>query len=235
MFGAEGDREISTTRRCEEGDERTSEEEKPKDAGATDKASSNSPQWRPLFDGKSLENWKVTQFGGQGEVRVEDGKLILEQGTSLTGVTYTGDLPRTNYEVELHAQRVSGIDFFCGFTFPVGPSYCSFIVGGWAGGVVGLSSIDGRDASENETTRFMSFQTGRWYRIRVRVTDDVIRCWIDDESIVFQRIRDRRITTRAEVDLSQPLGFSTWETAAALKDIRIRKLSEAEVKEDQLP
>lgn len=191
-------------------------------------------KWRLLFDGKSLENWKVTQFGGQGEVRVEDGALILEQGASLTGVTYEGEIPRTNYEVELQGQRQKGIDFFCGFTFPVGESYCSFIVGGWAGGIVGLSSIDGLDASENETTRFMSFKTGQWYRFRVRVTEDVIQAWIDDESVVYQRIRDRKISTRVEVDLSQPFGFSSYETTAALKEIRIRELSAEEIAEDKL-
>jgi hypothetical protein len=210
-------------------------EESEPNAKDTTENPAESPNWRSLFDGKSLENWKVTQFGGQGDVHVEQGNLILERGNSMTGVTYDGPLPRTNYEVELQAKRVEGIDFFCGFTFPVGESFCSFIVGGWAGGVVGLSSIDGRDASENETTRYMSFPTGRWYRIRVRVTDDVIETWIDNESIVYQRIEGRRISTRTESDLSQPFGFATWETTAALKDIRIRELTGQEVRNEQLP
>jgi hypothetical protein len=48
-----------------------------------------------------------------------------------------------NYEIKLEAKKVTGNDFFCGMTFPVGDSFCSFIVGGWGGPVVGLSSIDG--------------------------------------------------------------------------------------------
>jgi hypothetical protein len=208
---------------------------------ADDAAVTESPRpradakWRLLFDGQSLENWKPTQFGGHGEVRVDEGNLIIERGNSMTGLTYTGPLPRSNYEVDLQAKRVDGIDFFCGFTFPVGESFCSFIVGGWAGGVVGLSSIDGRDASENETTRYMSFKTGQWYRIRVRVTDDVIRTWIDDQPIVYQRINGRRISTRSESDLSRPFGFATWETTAALKGIRIRELGDEEVQAEKLP
>lgn len=196
-----------------------------------DEAVEAAPQWRMLFDGKSLEGWKKTKFGGDGEVSVEDGNLILGMGFSMTGVTYTGDLPRTNYEVELEAKRVEGVDFFCGLTFPVQQSYCSFIVGGWAGGIVGLSSIDGRDASENETTRYMGFKNGQWYRIRVRVTDERIHAWIDDEKIVNQGIVGRKISTRSEVNLSQPFGLATWETKAAVRNIRIRELSHEEAGE----
>jgi hypothetical protein len=111
-------------------------------------------------------------------------------------------------------------------TFPVGKSHCSFIVGGWAGAVVGLSSIDGKDASENDTTKYMNFKTGQWYRIRVRVTDDNISAWIDDKQVVDQNIKDRKITTRNEVDLSKPLGISAWQTEAAIRNIRLRKLVE---------
>lgn len=182
------------------------------------------PKWRALFDGKSLDGWQKTPFGGEGEVKVEDGNLILGMGFSLTGVTYTGELPHSNYEVELDAKRVEGIDFFCGLTFPVKDSHCSFIVGGWAGGIVGLSSIDGKDASENETTRFMGFKTGQWYHIRLRVTDDLIEAWIDDDKVVHQRITDRMISTRPEVNLSKPFGFATWETKAALRNIRLREI-----------
>ena len=50
----------------------------------------------------------------------------------LSGITTTlKDLPTTNYEVEFEAQRVMGTDFFVGYTFPVGDSACSLILGGW--------------------------------------------------------------------------------------------------------
>lgn len=195
--------------------------------------SSTSAAWQELFDGKSLVGWKPTPFGGEGEVRVEDGLMILEMGETLTGANYTLPVPRTNYEVEIEAMRRKGIDFFCGFTFPVGDSHCSFIVGGWAGGVVGLSCIDGRDASENETTRYMTFDNNRWYRIRVRVTPDLIAAWIDDQNVVYQDIRGRKISTRVEVDASQPFGLATWQTEAAIRRVRLRRLEESELKRDE--
>jgi hypothetical protein len=181
--------------------------------------------WRSLFDGKSLDGWKITNFGGEGEVRAEQGELILEMGYSLTGVTWDRDFPKSNYEIRLQAKRTQGDDFFCGLTMPVKDSFCTFIVGGWAGAVVGISSIDGADASENPTSAFMNFQNDQWYNIRVRVTDDKILCWIDDDNVVEQDLVGRRVSTRSEVDLSKPMGVSTWETAAALRNIRYRRLA----------
>src|SRR5689334_13543165 len=95
------------------------------------------PAWQSLFDGKTLTGWKVTDFAGRGDVKVDSGRLLLETGV-MTGVTWSNDLPRMDYEISLEAMRVDGSDFFCGLTFPVGKDPCSFIVGGWGGGVVGL-------------------------------------------------------------------------------------------------
>lgn len=182
-------------------------------------------EWKPLFDGKTLTNWKSTEFGGEGKVAVKDGTIVLDMGSNMTGITWTGgELPHTNYEVELEAMRLSGSDFFCGFTFPVGDSHCSFIVGGWGGTMVGLSSLDDADASENETSTLINFESNRWYRIRVRVEPDRIRTWIDDKPVVDADIKGRKVSIRWEVDESRPLGIATWLTSAALRNIRLRAL-----------
>lgn len=182
------------------------------------------PSWKPLIDGKTLSGWKITNFGGEGEVTAKDGQILMEFGSSLTGITYEGEFPKTNYEISLEAMRVDGNDFFCGLTFPVAESHCSFILGGWGGAVVGISSIDGRDASENETTQYKKFESDQWYKIRVRVTPERIQAWIDDKVIVDQDIAGRKITTRREVDLSKPLGISAFETRAALRKLQYREL-----------
>jgi hypothetical protein len=189
-------------------------------------AAQTKDEWRSLFDGKTLAGWKSTNFGGEGEVLVEKGQLILEMGSNMTGVTWTGgDLPRVDYEIRLEAMKVEGNDFFCGLTFPVRDSYCSLIVGGWGGGIVGLSSLDAEDASENETSKVMGFQKGRWYRIRLRVAQERIEAWIDDENIVNVATAGRRISIRPEVELSKPLGIATWVTKAALRKIEMRSTS----------
>ena len=182
------------------------------------------PDWKPLFDGKTLEGWKVTNFGGEGEVTVKDGQIVMEFGSSMTGITYSGEFPKTNFEISLEAMRVDGNDFFCGLTFPVADSHCSFILGGWGGAIVGLSSIDGHDASENETTQYKRFESDQWYKVRVRVTPERIEAWIDDKAVVDQDIAGRKITTRREVDLSKPLGISAYETRAVLRKLQYREL-----------
>lgn len=176
-----------------------------------------------LFDGKTLTGWAITDFAGHGDVRVEDGRILLESGT-MTGVTWTNDLPRMNYEISLEAMRVVGNDFFCGLTFPVGDDPCSFIVGGWGGGVVGLSSLDGEDAANNDTTKYLNFDNGRWFKIRLRVTPNKIEAWIDNEKLVDADVTGRKISIRVEVEPSKPLGVATWSTTGALRNITLRRL-----------
>jgi hypothetical protein len=184
-----------------------------------------------LFDGKTTKGWKSTNFGGEGEVLVKDGSLILEMGSDLTGVTWQDAklIPRSNYEITFQAMRVNGFDFFCGLTLPIQKGYGSLICGGWGGGVCGLSSIDSYDASENETTSYRAFKAKQWYKIRIRVTDEEINAWIDDEEIIDVGIDDHKFSVRIEVEASKPLGFCTWQTTAALKDIKLRKLTKADL------
>lgn len=181
--------------------------------------------WQPLFDGTSLTNWKSTEFGGEGAVTVADGRVILQAGNDMTGITWTGPaLPATGYELALEAMRMKGSDFFAGITFPVGDSFCSLILGGWGGTVVGLSSINGRDASENETSQSIAFEQGRWYAVRIRVTPATIEAWLDGRQIVDVALEGRKIETRIEMLPSQPLGVASWRTTAGVRNIRLRRL-----------
>jgi hypothetical protein len=202
------------------------ESKEKKEDTATKSADSKSQKkrWISLFDGRSLKGWEITKFGGEGDVEVKNGRLILGLGSNLTGVHTRRKLPKINYEVELEAMRVDGSDFFCGLTFPVKKDHCSMILGGWGGGVCGLSSINFQDASENETTSYRKFEKGKWYKIRLRVTENEIQAWIGKEQIVDQEITGKRISTRIEVELSKPFGFCTWQTTGALRNIRIREL-----------
>src|SRR5215213_6046185 len=71
---------------------------KPADAG-----------WQPLFDGTTLANWQPSKFSAEGAVAVRDGRIVLDTGKSMTGITWAGTaLPATNYEIALQAMRVEG-------------------------------------------------------------------------------------------------------------------------------
>ena len=178
-----------------------------------------------LFDGRTLAGWQVTDFLGHGSVDVEDGSIVLGKGDPLTGITWAGEFPRLGYEITLDAMRVEGRDFFAAITFPVGDDPCTLVIGGWGGSVVGLSSIAGDDASQNETTRGMRFENGRWYRIRLRVTEEKIEAWIDEEPVVDFTHVGRSLSIRVEVWANQPLGVASWMTRAALRNIELRSLN----------
>ncbi|MBK7713036.1 MAG: DUF1080 domain-containing protein [Bacteroidales bacterium] len=173
------------------------------------------------INGRQLTGWEVTNFGPQGPVSVSGGEIILGMGDGCTGITWKGDFPSLNYEVSLEARRVEGNDFFCGITFPAGKDPCSLIVGGWGGTTVGLSSIDGLDASDNKTRMLMQFEKNRWYHIRLAVTDKQIIAWIDSARVVNFSTGSSRLSIRPEVELSKPFGIASWNTTAALRNIRV--------------
>ena len=189
-------------------------------------------EWKSLFDGKTLKGWKQSDFFKPGKSSVKDGAIILEKGTKMTGLTYDGkDFPKMNYEVSLESKRIDGRDFFCTTTFPVGDSFCSFVVGGWGGSVTGLSSIDGIDASENQTGQGIEYKNDQWYKVRIRVTDKRVETWIDKEQTVDLDTSDVKLGIRIECNVSTPFGIASYDTVGAVKDIKVRNLSAAEIKE----
>ncbi|MEY3173813.1 MAG: hypothetical protein RLZZ436_1727 [Planctomycetota bacterium] len=197
-------------------------------AAAADKDSAKAG-WKPLFNGRDLDGWKITNFGGEGDVLVENGEVIITQGADLSGIHTEQKLPKVNYEVQFEAMREAGSDFFAGLTFPIGDNFCSLICGGWGGGVCGISSFDGLDASENETTTYQQFEKGKWYRIRLMVRASHIDAWIDDTQIVNVDTTDRKISVRFEVERSKPFGFCTYATTGRIRNARIRSLTPAEI------
>lgn len=181
--------------------------------------------WKPLLDGKSLAGWKVTDFAGHSTVSVEKGSLVADAGSRLTGITYGREVPTMDYEIALDAMKLEGKDFFCGLTFPVGTTNCTLILGGWGGSITGLSSLDELDASENETGSNMTFETGRWYRVRVKVAKGRIEAWVDNDKVADVRTEGRKLSLRrGEIGKSAPLGIASFQTRAAWREIRVRQL-----------
>ncbi|MEA3366023.1 MAG: hypothetical protein U9Q79_10330, partial [Candidatus Hydrogenedentes bacterium] len=180
---------------------------------------------------ESWKDWRISDFDRTGAVYVEGDILVLEMGNDMSGVTRVSDFPKMNYEITLDAMRVAGDDFFCGLTFPVNDDPCSLILGGWGGTTCGLSCLDYNDAANNETTRYREFNKGQWYAVRLWVTPDRIQAWVDDEELVDVNTEGRDIDIRWEMEPCVPLGIATWRTSGAVRNIRIRELTDAEVKE----
>jgi hypothetical protein len=140
-------------------------------------------------------------------------------------VTWTGPFPQSDYEVRFEGARLEGGDFFASLTFPVGESFCTWVTGGWGGDIVGLSNLDGWDASDNETRSYFNFEKKRWYALRLRVTGERIRAWIDEQAIVNVEIGGRPIGLRpGEIKLSAPFGFASYATTGGVRKIEYRLL-----------
>ncbi|MEO2036138.1 MAG: DUF1080 domain-containing protein [Planctomycetaceae bacterium] len=205
------------------------------DATPATKEQDTKKDWKPLFNGRDLKGWKVSDFGGEGQVNIgPKGEVVIHEGVDLSGITTTRkDLPTTNYEVEFEAQRAKGTDFFVGYTFPVGDSACSLVLGGWGGGVCGISSLDFMDASENETTSYQDFTRGKWYKVRVRVTDSHIKAWVGKWTLADVERSSYKIDVRFEMEVSKPMGFATYQTVGKIRNARMRTLSPEEAKANE--
>ena len=188
-------------------------------------------KWVSLAPSKEgMGPWKALNFGGEGDTTWNEGTLTIEEGAELSGVVFTGkNLPEAPYELELEARRTSGVDFFCGLTLPVrDPKTCvTFICGGWGGGGVGFSSLDGMDASENETGSYQAFKDQEWYKIRLEIRKDSLKAWVGKKELVDVVTKGRKLGLRfGDIEKCAPLGLSTWQTTAELRGLRWRKLLE---------
>ena len=125
--------------------------------------------------------------------------------------------------------KLDGNDFFLALTFPVKDSHATFVVGGWGGGVVGISSVDDLNASENETMNIEGFEKDVWHKIRVRVTDNKLQAWIGEDQKVDLELEGRKISLLpGDIELSVPIGIAAYQTRARYRNIIWRNLDSAE-------
>jgi hypothetical protein len=193
--------------------------------------------WRNLFDGKSLSGWTSTKYARGGKVHIDpkfrdgDAAIVVDAGGALSGFNWTGDaVPKTNYEIDLETMKIKGDDFMCGLTFPVGDSHASLILGGWGGYITGISNLDNLDASENETQKSITYAMDRWYKVRMRVMPSRLQAWLDDKKIIDVDTTGRKISLRiGEIEMSVPIGISTYKTDAAFRAIKVRNLNSKEI------
>jgi len=179
-----------------------------------------------LFNGTSLDNWSKTDYAGKGEIFIDNNQtLVMEMGATLSGIHWTGDdLPVENYEISLQARRTMGSDFFCGLTFPYKDSHATLILGGWGGSLIGISSIDDFDASENETGDAYIFEEKEWYDIRLVVMETKLKVFINGETVIDADVAGKKVAMRVgEIEMSVPLGITTYGTTGEFKNIVLRK------------
>lgn len=186
-----------------------------------------------LFATPLVEHWKEAAIENNGGMTREPDGFTLNEGSPMSGnvfPTWVADgLPLTDYAIGYEAMRVSGHDFFGSITFPVGkPDRCvTFVLGGWGGSQVGISSIDGYDASENTTGSSQHFENNRWYRVRIEVADRFLKVLLDGRPIINTNLSGRSLSLRGG-DILQcvPFGFATYGTTGRVRGCVVEKLAQ---------
>jgi hypothetical protein len=184
-----------------------------------------------LFETPLVDHWRDAKIEDGGEIRREADGFTLKEGGPMTGnvfPTWEADgLPLTDYRVTYEAMRVSGSDFFGAVTFPVGgiDRCVTFVLGGWGGTQVGVSSIDGADASQNATGSSVQFENGRWYRVRIEVQEESLRVWLDDRPLVSFNPKGRQLGLRGpDIARCAPFGFATFGTEGRIKGCVVERM-----------
>jgi len=187
-----------------------------------------------LFASPALNNWRDAEMPGGGSFLRDAEGFTIKDGAPMTGIVYPGwikdGLPVTDYAITYEAMRVSGSDFFGSVTFPVRDSatFVTFVLGGWGGAQVGISSIDGYDASENTTGSSQRFQTGVWYRVRIEVRSRELRVTLNGRPIILTNILGRTLSLRSgEIDKCVPFGFATYATTGKIRGCVIERIAPA--------
>ena len=183
-------------------------------------------EWQSMFDGKTLQGWRETAFTGRGKVRVENGTIVLGPGAPMTGVTFTGEFPKSNYEVRFEARTNRRQRFLCQPHVSggrlvlylgdrrVGRRYRRTFQPGW------LGRQRQRDAD------VLRFREGALVRFppagHARTNHGLDRRQADR-----QRARSpaaRLACAPARFKLSAPFGFASYGTTGALRKIDYRPL-----------
>jgi hypothetical protein len=198
--------------------------------GETKREARSLPRWE-LFTPQQIAKWREAAVARSGGINQETDGFTLKEGSPMTGITFPswfGDgMPVVNYAIEYGAMRVSGGDFFGSATFPVRDkeTFVTFVLGGWGGSQVGLSCIDGYDASENATGSSQKFENGRWYQIRIEVRPKEIKVLLDGRPIILTNIAGRTLGLRAgEIDQCMPFGFAAYGSTGRVRDCVVERL-----------
>jgi len=203
-------------------------EEEPEDApqATAQMPPAGAREWA-LFDGTKLDGWRVldprppSRLRGPS-VRLGGGRLVLDGGKRAAGIAWTGPLLRENYELAVEAMRIERDGAFLAIVFPVGDASCALVVGGPPG--TGLDTIDGQPLPRNPTRRDTWFDSGRLYKISIRVTRTRVAVRVDQNTLLEMPRAGHDFTTPEWCSDFKPLGLLNWRTAAAVRSVRMRRL-----------
>lgn len=146
-------------------------------------------------DDFSKDNFKSSwQKVSDGKWTVKDGVLSQSNTKTDTGkydstgtAAYFGDSAWTNYTYTVEATKTGGEEgFLIPFAVKNGKNNYFWNIGGWGNTVSCLQQVSdgGKTGQLSGTIKDCNIKTGTTYTLKVIVTDNNIKCYIDDELYV---------------------------------------------------
>ncbi len=181
--------------------------------------------WMSMFDGRTLGGWRVVEggpFTRHGRVSVENKQITLERGDPQTGIAWSGDFPRVDYEVALDVMRLDGANDFATLVFPHLANSTRLLCT-WGPSTMAVE-VDGKAGEGNPTARTVAVKDSQWYRLRLRVTAPRLEVWLDDEKVVDLSTAGQSLTLHPDCLPLQPFGIYSWLTRSAVRNLRFRRV-----------
>lgn len=139
------------------------------------------------FETDTLGDWSRISDGNWS---VEDGRLVQSNTSTNTNAyattgsaMYFGDSDWSNYTLTLDAVKTGGAEGFL-IPFAVRDKDNNFFwnLGGWNNTVSTLQQVSGGSKSDQigSTTKPLSIKTGQTYHLKIVVTPENVKCYVDD-------------------------------------------------------
>ena len=75
-------------------------------------------RWVSVFNGRNLEGWIQDPFNISDAVKVKAKSLQLAEGKPYSALSWTGNFPTEDYEMEVSAMRLSGRGYLLRYPVP---------------------------------------------------------------------------------------------------------------------
>ncbi len=139
------------------------------------------------FKSGSVEDWEKVSDGSWS---VKDGKLVQDDTVTDTGAygntgsaMYFGEVDWTNYTLTLDATKTGGAEGFL-IPFAVRDRDNNFFwnLGGWNNTVSALQQVSSGAKTDQiaSTSKPFNVKTGQTYHLKVVVTPENVKCYVDD-------------------------------------------------------
>ncbi len=188
----------------------------------------SSGQWRRLFDGRTMNGWRLMAVhGGRGGVwTVESGALVADQDKDHTGGLLGTEEKFSDFEIELEFQADFPVDSGLFLrTREDGMGYqitIDYREGGFVGSL--YAPAEGGFIQQNKNWEKV-FRKGRWNRLRARIEGQPahVQAWLNGVKMVDFKDHRERYPREGYIGLQVHGGKGAWgdNSKARFRNIRI--------------